>query len=137
MTRRLAPALLAAAAVLSASAFGQSLRSLRAQEADEAALAREAAYTNSVCGGNISARIDWRSATSWPEGRSLAAACDGALGALETICRSDRARGQRVSSFTCAGDGSGPSVSGGSFRFGATPGGDSYSSALPYLEGAL
>lgn len=128
---------LAALAVLAAGADGQSLRSLRAQEAEEAALAREAAYTSSVCGASISARIDWRSAAAWPEDRSLAAACDGALGALETVCRSGRGRGGRISSFTCAGDGSGPSLSGGTFRFGAAPGEDGYSQALPYLEAAL
>lgn len=137
MTRRFALSALAILGALTAGAEAQSLRSLRAQQADEAALAREVSYTNSVCGGNISARIDWSSAASWPEGQTLTSACDGALGALETICRDDRARGARVSNFTCAGDGSGPSLSGGSFRFGASPGGDSYSSALPYLEGAL
>ncbi|MEQ1930409.1 MAG: hypothetical protein ABL957_07730 [Parvularculaceae bacterium] len=120
-----------------AGASAQSLKSLRQQEADNAALEREAAYTSSVCGAPISARIDWSSASSWPESDSLAAACDGALGALETICRSDRARAGKVSSFVCAGDGNGPSVSGGTFRYGASPGGDGYSSSLSYLEGAL
>jgi hypothetical protein len=137
MASKSVPALCAVLAVLASSAGAQSLRSLRAQEADAAALAREAAYTSSVCGASISARIDWPSASSWPEGQSLAAACDGALGALETLCRNGRGRGGRVSSFTCAGDGSGPTLSGASFRFGASPGGDSYSNALPYLESAL
>ena len=122
---------------LAAGASAQSLRSLRQQEADDAALAREAAYTSSVCGAPIGARIDWSSASSWPESDSLAAACDGALGALETVCRSDRAKGAKVRSFVCAGDGSGPSFNGGTFRYGASPGGDSYSSSLSYLEGAL
>lgn len=126
------------AAILAASgAVAQSLKSLRQQEADNAALAREAAFTRSVCRSSVDARIDWGSASSWPEGESLASACDGALGALETICRSDRARGSKVSSFVCGGDGGGPSLSGGTFRYGASPGGDSYSDSLPFLEGAL
>lgn len=133
--RLIASALLLIAATAGASA--QSLRSLRAQEADNAALEREAAYTSSVCGSPIGARIDWSSASSWPEDQSLAGACDGALGALETICRSDKSRGGKVRSFVCAGDGDGPSLSGGTFRYGASPGGDGYSSSLSYLEGAL
>lgn len=129
--------ILAGLAALSAGASAQSLKSLRQQEADNAALAREAAYTSSVCGTPISARIDWSSAASWPENASIAAVCDGALSALETICRSDRARGSKVRSFVCAGDGDGPSLSGGTFRYGASPGGDGYSSSLSYLQGNL
>lgn len=128
------------ALVFSASAaMSQSLKSLRQHEADEAELNREAAYTSSVCGSALSAKIDWNSAASWPADTSLAAACDGALGAIETICRSDngKSRGAKVKIFICAGDGSGPSLSGGTFSYGATPGGDGYSDSLPYLEQAL
>jgi hypothetical protein len=137
MNMRIISSALLLVALLSAGASAQSLRSLRQQEADDAALAREAAYTSSVCGSPIGARIDWSSAASWPAGDSLAAACDGALSALVTICRNDRARGAKVRSFVCAGDGAGPALNGGSFRYGASPGGDSYSGALSYLEGAL
>lgn len=129
--------LLAWLSIMTAGASAQSLRSLRQQEADNIALAREAAYTSSVCGAPISARIDWSSASSWPEGESLAAACDGALGAIETICRNDRARGGKIRSFVCAGDGAGPSLSGGTFRYGAAPGEDGYSSSLDYLQSSL
>ena len=130
--RRNLALVLAGMALLSAGASAQSLRQ---QEADNAALAREAAYTSSVCGAPIGARIDWSAAGSWPEHESLAAACDGALSALETVCRSDKARGARVRSFVCAGDGVGPSLSGGVFRYGASPGGDSYSGSLANKQG--
>jgi hypothetical protein len=136
MKKRLALAAFVLAALAAAGAGAQSLRSLRAQESDAGALAREVAYTSSVCGSNISASIDWSASSAWPESQSLAGACDQALGALETLCRSGRGMG-RVATFICAGDGSGPSLRGSTFRFGASPGGDGYSSALIYLEGAL
>lgn len=135
--RRLIGIVLSGLVLATAGASAQSLKSLRQQEADNAALEREAAYTSSVCGTPIGARIDWSSAASWPENDSLAAACDGALGALETVCRNDKARGGKVRTFVCAGDGGGPSLSGGTFRYGASPGGDGYSSALGYLESNL
>jgi hypothetical protein len=135
--RRFISVALGCLVLATAGASAQSLRSLRQQEADNAALSREAAYTSSVCGAPIGARIDWASAASWPEGESLAAACDGALSALETICRSDKSRAAKVRSFVCAGDGAGPSISGGTFRYGASSGSDAYGASLPYLEGNL
>lgn len=129
-----------AAALFAASGAGaQSLKSLRVQDAEDAALSREIAYTNSVCGADMDARIDWRSAANWPDGESLAEACGGALSALEAVCRAakGKARASSLSTFTCAGDGSGPSLSGGSFRYGASPGGDSYSDTKSYLDSML
>jgi hypothetical protein len=137
MRRSLHAAALAFLALVG-SASAQSLRALRAQDADDSRLAEEISYTNSVCGGSISGRIDWLSAIGWPESESLAEACDGALGALETVCRGGgAARAAKVSAFVCAGDGSGPSLRGGTFRYGAAPGGDSFGDSLSYLEGAL
>lgn len=131
-------AVLAAALLLAGPAFAQSLKSIRAQEAEEAALAREAAFTNSVCGTSLSARIDWRSAASWPEEASLSDACGGALSALEAVCRGGgKARAARISTFVCAGDGSGPSLRGGTLRYGAAPGGNGFSETRALLEGAL
>ena len=117
----------------------QSLREIRAQEAEENALDREVAYTESVCGISLSARIDWRSAADWPSSSSLASACDGALGALEAICRnnSGRTKAQRISSFVCAGDGSGASLRGGSLRYGASPGGSGFSETKALLDSSL
>lgn len=120
-----------------AGADAQSLKTLRAQEAEEAALDREAAFTSSVCGTQINARIDWRSAADWPEGVSLAEACDGALGAVEAVCRADASRTSRISSFVCAGDGAGPDLSGATLRYGASPGGNGFSETRAYLESAL
>lgn len=127
------------AALAAASAHAQSLKSLRAQDAEEAALARQVSYTNSVCGASMAASIDWRSAAGWPEGESLAAACDGALGALEAVCRSGagKARAQSLASFVCAGDGSGPALKGRSFRYGASPGVNGFGETKSYLDGAL
>lgn len=118
------------------AAAAQSLKALRAQEAEENDLAREVAYTNSVCGSGMDSSIDWRASQGWPDGESLASACDGALGALEAVCRSraGKARLQSLTHFVCAGDGAGPSLSGSTFRFGASPGGGSFSEALGYLE---
>lgn len=129
-----------AAAVSAANGAGaQSLKSLRAQDAEEAALGREVAYTNSVCGADMEANIDWRSASGWPDGASLADACGGALSALESFCRSGKgkARASSLSNFTCTGDGSGPSLSGGTFRYGASPGVDGFSETKSYLDGVL
>ncbi|GAB4519738.1 MAG: hypothetical protein Kow00133_05640 [Amphiplicatus sp.] len=131
-------ALLAALCTLAAAPAGalQTLKSLRAQEAEERALAAEIGYTNSVCGASIGAEIDWRSADDWPEDESLADACDGALGALEAVCRAGdgRDRAQSISTFVCAGDGAGPSLRGGVLRYGATPGGDGFGETRRFLE---
>ena len=123
-------ALLTGLAAVSASA--QSLKDLRAQEAESAALAREAAYTGEVCGRTIPARIDWASAKSWPESESLAEACDGALGAVEAVCRGGRKN--LVKGFICAGDGSGPELSGGTLRFGARAGENGFDESKAYLD---
>jgi len=119
--------------VLSGAAGAQSLRDLRAQDADDRALAREAAYTSKICGRAIDASIDWRSAADWPEDESLAEACDGALGAVESICRAGKT--DVVSAFECAGDGSGPSLSGSTLRYGATPGRNGYAATLATIGG--
>ena len=120
-------------------ASAQSLRETRAREADDAALQREIAYTRSICESRLSGSINWRSAADWPEGRSLAAACDGALGALEAVCRSgdgkDRAR--RVTRFVCAGDGGGASLRGGTLRYGARPNANGFSETKTMLDRQL
>lgn len=112
----------------------QSLRETRAQEAEERALQREAAFTQSVCGAKFSVSIDWRSAANWPDGVSIAASCDGALGALEAACRKNRA--PRVTRFVCAGDGSGASYRGGTLRYGASPGDSGFADTQVVLESA-
>jgi hypothetical protein len=119
------------AALLAAPAGAQSLKELRARQAEEAALAREAAYTSAVCGRTIATRIDWSSARGWPEDESLAAACDGALGALEAACRAGR---RDVREFVCAGDGSGPTRSGATLRYGAAPQASGFAETKAYLE---
>ncbi len=140
MTRR-APLFLAAAVALlgAAEACAQSLKSLRARDAEEGALSREVSFTNSVCGSRMSSRIDWNSASNWPVDASIAGACDGALGALEAVCRADKgkSRASSLSSFVCAGDGSGPSLSGGSFRYGASPGANGFAETKSYLASAF
>lgn len=123
-----------AAALLSAADGAQSLRDLRAQDADERALAREAAYTSEICGRPIPASIDWSSVRDWPAGESIVDACDGALGAVETICRAGRKN--VVQQFVCAGDGSGPSLSGKTLRYGAAPGGNGYAATLATIGAA-
>lgn len=112
----------------------QSLREARAQQAEEQTLEREAAFTQTVCGSSFSVSIDWRSAADWPDGASIAAACDGALGALEAICRKGQA--PRVTRFVCAGDGSGASYRGGTLRYGASPGDNGFAETQAVLERA-
>ena len=126
--------LAAAAALSAASASAQSLKDLRARERENRALASEAAYTSKVCGRAISASIDWSTAEDWPAGESLAAVCDGALGAVETICR--RGRTNVVDRFVCAGDGSGADLSGNTLRYGAEPGGNGYATTLAEIGAA-
>jgi hypothetical protein len=120
-------------------ASARSLKEIRAREAQDAALGREAAYTQSVCGNSFSASIDWRSAIDWPDGVSIVASCDGALGALEAMCRNKagRAKAQRVTRFICAGDGSGASLNGGTLRYGASPGDNGFSETKAVLDGGL
>ncbi len=132
-------AVMIACGAFASVASAHSLKEIRGQESENAALDREAAYTQSVCGNSISASIDWRSAADWPEGVSIAASCDGALGALEAMCRNGagRAKAQRVTRFVCAGDGSGASLSGGTLRYGASPGDNGYSDTKALLESAL
>lgn len=123
-----------AAALSAATASAQSLKDLRAQERETRELARQAAFTSEVCGQSISASIDWASAADWPAGESLAAVCDGALGAVETICR--RGRTSVVTRFVCAGDGSGAELSGKTLRYGASPGGNGYAATLAEIGAA-
>ena len=122
-----------------AAAEDQSLRELRARQAEEERLQREAAFTGNVCYTRISARINWNASSRWPGDRSLAGACDGALSAVEAMCRggkADRVR-ERIKTFECSGNGSGPALSGSTLRYGAKPGGDSFSETQSYLERTL
>lgn len=125
--------------VLFGAAAAQSLKEIRAHEAEEKALNREVAYTRSVCGNSFSASIDWRSAADWPESVSLTGACDGALGALEAICRDGKGkiRAKRVTKFVCAGDGSGASLRGGTLRYGASPGDNGFADTKAVLDSQL
>ncbi len=120
-------------------AAAQSLKEMRARESEDSALAREAAYTNSICGSSLTASIDWRSVANWPAHVSLADSCDGALGALEAICRSGegKARAKRVTRFVCAGDGSGASLRGGTLRYGASPGVSGFAETKSVLDSGL
>lgn len=134
MPKRLVPLALGCAVFLAAAASAQSLKDLRARERENRDLAREAAYTSEVCGREVAASIDWSTAEDWPARESLVAACDGALGAVETICR--RGRTNVVHRFICAGDGSGADLSGKTLRFGATPGGNGYAQTLAEIGAA-
>lgn len=128
-------ALAFAAAFWSPAALAQqSLRDLRSQDREDRALAREAAYTSEVCGRSIDASIDWASAADWPARESIVEACDGSLGAVETICRAGRTN--VVHRFICAGDGSGASLSGKTLRYGAAPGGNGYAATLATIGAA-
>ncbi len=118
------------------SVSAQTLKEIRARETEESKLNREISFTQSVCGSSISATIDWRSAANWPEGVSIAAACDGALGALEAVCRSRGSRAPSISRFVCAGDGAGASVRGSTLRYGATPGGNGFAQTKAVLDQA-
>ena len=117
----------------------QSLQEIRARENEDKALDREIAYTRSVCDSSISASIDWRSTASWPEGKSLVAPCDGALGALEAVCRSKdgASKAKRINRFICAGDGSGASLRGGTLRYGAQPGRNGFAETKAVLDREL
>ena len=135
----LVAAFVMAAGIGVAAAEDQSLRELRARQAEEERLQREAAFTGNVCNTRISARINWNASSRWPSGNSLAGACDGALSAVEAMCRggkADRVR-ERIKSFECSGNGSGPSLSGSTLRYGARPGGDSFGETQSYLERTL
>ena len=115
----------------------QSLKEMRARDAEERALQREAAFTARICGASLSASIDWSTFDDWPDGVSVTTACDGALAALEAVCREGRGRGGAVSSFVCAGDGTGASFSGGEFTYGASPGESSFDDAKSVLDDEL
>jgi len=117
--------------ISAATASAQSLKDLRFRERENAELSRQAAFTGEVCGRTISASIDWESAANWPVSASLAGACDGALSAVETICRTGRQN--VVHRFVCAGDGSGADLSGRTLRFGATPRENGYAATLEKL----
>jgi len=109
-----------------------SLRDLREEDEIARRLASEVAYTSSVCGAPISSAVEWRSLGNWPAFADLVSACDGALGAVEASCRAGRTR--LVRRFVCAGDASGPSLSGGVLRFGASPVGDAFAETKALLD---
>jgi hypothetical protein len=135
MVNRAIPLILTLAACLSAAtASAQSLKDLRARERENRELASQAAFTSEVCGRPIAASIDWSTAEDWPAGESIAAVCDGALGAVETICR--RGSTNVVHRFVCAGDGSGADLSGKTLRYGASPGGNGYAQTLAEIGAA-
>ncbi len=113
-------------------ANAQSLKSLRAQAEEEEALRNEAAYTMSKCGIDFSVSIDWGASSSWPAEKSLASACDGALSAVEAMCKKPGAR--PIKAFTCAGDNRGASFSGGSLRYGAGEGRNAFEETLGVLQ---
>ena len=125
-----------AASAAAPFALAQSLKSMRAQEAEEQLLQSEVDYTNSVCSADIAASINWSTASDWPDGVSLAETCGGALSALEAICRSadGQAMAQDIDEFVCEGDGAGPSLSGGVLTYGASPSGGAYSETSDYLS---
>lgn len=113
-------ALMAAGALLCvvAPADAQSLREMRAQETQEAALQREAAYTEQLCGVSFDVVIDWRSFSGWPDGADVARACDRGLSEIEKSCR--KGETPRITRFVCTGDGSGAHHGGGTFSYGAS-----------------
>ena len=117
----------------------QSLREIRAQEAEQSSLDREVAYTESICEISLMAVIDWPSAADWPASSSLTNSCDGALGALEAVCRSadGKTRAKRINRFVCAGDGAGASLRGGSLRYGASPGANGFGETKALLDSEL
>lgn len=128
----LAAAILAMGAMID-MASAQSLKELRARETEERMLAREISYTQSVCGHEIRSSIDWASAVHWPPEVSLAASCDGALGAVESYCRG-RLNRRMINRFVCAGDGAGATLRGGALRYGASPGANSYAETMAVLR---
>ena len=72
-------------------AFAQSLQEKKVQISAEQALASEVAYTNQVCGSDISASVDWQSFSSAdrdPE-FGISSSCDAALSAIENLCTSE------------------------------------------------
>lgn len=131
-------ALMVAGVMPIGSLSAQTLKEIRARESEENKLDREISFTESVCGTSITANIDWRSTANWPDGVSIAAACDGALGAVEAMCRSRNGGSRRpsINRFICAGDGAGAFVRGGTLRYGATPGGNGFAETKAALEQA-
>ena len=121
------------------TASAESLKERRAQAAEEASLQNEANYTANICGTAIRATILWSTTTTWPANQSIAKACDGALGAIEAMCRTGREADvqAKVKSFQCLGDGSGPSLKGGTMTYGATPGTNGFQQTRNYLERQL
>ncbi len=130
---------LSAICAMMAPASAQSLQDKRAQAAEEKSLQREADYTATICGTSIRTTIQWSTAKTWPKDHSIAKACDGALGAVEAMCRTGRAADvqEKIKSFQCLGDGSGPALTGGVFSFGAAPGASGFRASLAYLERQL
>ncbi|MEM8935953.1 MAG: hypothetical protein AAGC77_06055 [Pseudomonadota bacterium] len=113
----------------------QSLKESRARAEETQAIQDQAQYTAHVCGNNLRARIDWSSLDTWPDGLSISDACDGALSALEAMCRGDgKDDAQSIAQFVCAGDGGGASLSAGTLRYGASPDGDAFSATKALLD---
>lgn len=127
-----ATAIMLGAPIFMVGASAQSLKALRSQSIEEGALQNEAAYTAKQCGDALTASIDWTASGSWPEDQSLAHACDGALSAIEAVCR--RPDAPSIKSFICAGDGRGAELSGSRLRYGAGTGRDAYQETLRTLQ---
>lgn len=121
-------------------AADDSLADARLRQQEEAVLNREVAFTNEVCGTTLTATIAWDRTTGWVDkGRGIAKACDGALGAIEAMCRTSKkaAVQSKIRKFECAGDGAGPDLSGATLKFGATEGHNGFDETKAYLDGRL
>ena len=118
----------------------KTLGELRIRQAEERLLSEEAAFTSSQCQTNIAARINWSRSSSWPGGgKGIAKSCDAALSAVEAVCRGGKAAQvrEKVKTFECSGDGSGPSLQGTTLKFGAQPGSNGFDATRAYLDGKL
>jgi len=119
----------------------QTLKERKAQLGEEEALASEVAYTNEVCGSNISASVDWQSFSNadLESDADPSGSCDAALSAIENMCTDERGqqavKGQ-VSEVVCSkGTSRGVTLQQGTLMFEINgPHGDDFKFVRDYLS---
>lgn len=120
-------------------ASAQSLAEERARRQVERALGDQIGFTNSVCGTEIALGVVWGDIEIAGREGAAISACDAALSAVETVCRSDDRHKVRreVVRFRCKLPGDELGLSGGSLSYGVAPGGGDYDAVLQFLRSRL
>lgn len=130
---------LVVAMLVAGEASAQSLTEERARRRVERTLGDQISFTNSVCHTEIALGVVWGEIEIAGREGAAVSACDAALSAVETVCRSeDRHKIRReIVRYRCELPGAGLNLSGGTFAYGVESGEGDYYAVLQFLRARL